>query len=299
MDSFALQAANRLVGNAPGDAAIEITAGGAAFRVVSHAAVAVSLAGADWRPSLNRRAIPMWTAWVARPGDMLEMPGPRGGWGARAYLAVGGGIDVPMVLGSRSTDLAGGFGGNQGRALQAGDVLAAYPPAAQPERWAGRRYRDEARPNYSSGPVVRVVPGPHLDLVDCVALFGQTWRVGPQSNRMGYRIEGASAPHTQPHSLPSFGVLPGSLQIPADGQPILLMADAQTTGGYPAAGVVIQADLPLCAQLLPGDSLRFVEAGLEEAVAARREQWFRLERGIEQPDDEGEGEALMWAGALS
>ncbi len=299
MDAFALQAANRLLGNEPGDAAIEITAGGAAFRMLSAATLA--LAGADLRPTLNQRPAPMWSVFAARPGDMLALLGPRAGWGARVYLAVGGGVDVPAALGSHSTDLSGRFGGFLGRALQTGDVLTAAMPLS-PDLLVGRRWREELRPRYGAEPVVRVVPGPHLDCFDPTAvsrLFGQPYRVGAQSNRMGYRLEGPSLTYVRPCSLPSFGVLAGALQVPPDGQPILLMADAQTTGGYPIAGVVIQADVPLCAQLLPGDPLRFTAVSLEEAVAALREVRGWIEGGLVRPDDDGSGEALLWAGALS
>lgn len=298
MDAFALQAANRLVGNPPDAAAIEITAGGAIFDALAPLVVAV--AGADLAPRLDDRPAPLWASFVMRPGARLVFAGRRRDWGARAYLALAGGVDVPAVLGSRSTDLAAGFGGLAGRALRAGDVIGASK-AVVLDALAGQLWREDMRPAYRSWPALRALPGPHLDHFtpeSIAALRSATWRVGQQSNRIGYRLDGPKLLQARSASVPSLGVVAGALQVPPDGRPILLMADAQTSGGYPIAGVVIRADLPLAAQLLPGDSLRFLLIGEDEAVAAWRRYHHWLAHGLVQADADDADLALGWAGAL-
>ncbi|HET9222170.1 MAG TPA: urea amidolyase, partial [Roseiflexaceae bacterium] len=209
-----------------------------------------------------------------------------------------GGISVAEVLGSRSTCLAGGFGGFAGRPLRLGDVLEVGAASVDIWELAGQRWPAERRPAYRAEPILRVVRGPQADrftVESLAALVSQSFRVSPTSNRMGYRLEGPLLHTIAPTDLPSLGVLPGAIQVPPDGGAILLMADAQTTGGYPMAGVVIGADLPLAAQLLPGDELRFVMVELEEAVDARRTVRAWLDAGPE-PDEVRAW--LGWAGAL-
>jgi biotin-dependent carboxylase-like uncharacterized protein len=297
MDAFALQAANRLVGNPPGAAALEITAGSTAFEVLEPALLAI--AGADLGARLDDQPFPLWTAVFARPGAQVHLPGRRGAWGARAYLAIAGGVVVPQVLGSHSTCLPGGFGGLDGRPLRPGDLLAAGERAADPGRLAGQRWPTGMRPPYQAAPVLRAIPGPHIDLFapDALeALLAQPFRISADSNRMGYRLEGAQLRYARPCNLPSLGVVPGALQVPPDGAPILLMADAQTTGGYPIIAVVIGADLPLAAQLLPGDALRFAFTTIEEARAA----WQELRAWSAATLEEDEGVHLIaWAGAIA
>lgn len=295
MDRFALEIANRLVGNTPDAAALEITAGGAAFTVLAPTLLAIT--GADLGATLDDRPLDPWTATLARAGSELRLPGRRGPTGARSYLALAGGVVVPLLLGSASTCLSGGFGGLAGRPLRAGDLIACAAGPLDPLRLAGLRWPGAARPHYRAEPVLRLLPGPHLDCFaeDALALLAQPLRIGAQSNRMGYRLEGASIRYARPCSLPSFGVVPGAVQVPPDGQPILLMADAQPTGGYPLIGVVIGPDLPLAAQLLPGDRLRFVVTTLAEARTARLE----AERWRDQRPAVDESLALLaWAGAL-
>jgi biotin-dependent carboxylase-like uncharacterized protein len=294
MDAFALAAANRLVGNSPGAAGLEITAGGAELAFARPTRLA--LAGADLGATLGGRPLPLWAAVLADAGARLRFAGRRGAWGARAYLAVAGGVDVPLVLGSRATDLGGGFGGLAGRPLRPGDTLAVgpAPPAAAS---AGLRWPAGQRPPYGPAPRLRLLPGPHLDCFAegaLEALAAAALRVSVTSNRMGYRLEGVTLPYARPCSLPSLGVVPGAVQVPPDGAPILLMADAQTTGGYPLVGAVASADLPLAAQLLPGDTLRLIPAGLDEALAAR----LALSEALACFPDAEDGEVLAtWAGA--
>ena len=293
MDRFALVAANRLVGNPPGAAALEVTAGGAELLLGAPALIAVT--GADLGARCDERPLPRWMAVRVGRGGRIRFAGRSGEWGARAYLAIAGGIAAPAVLGSRATDLAGGFGGLTGRALRSGDRLPIGPPPPLAE--PGRYWPPALRPPYGPTPTLRLLPGPHIGGFapeTLELLTTRNWRVGATSNRMGYRLEGP--PLTAPCSfdLPSLGVVPGVVQVPPDGRPILLMADAQTTGGYPVIGTVIGADLPLAAQLLPGDALRLVLTTLEEALAAHRALVARLEQPLEA--DEGDLLAAMAGG---
>lgn len=271
LDLIALLLANRLLDNPLDAAALEITAGGAMFEVLAPALLAIT--GGDLGALLDDEPLPLWTVLFVRPGAQIRFVGRRQAWGARAYLAIAGGFDLPSILGSRSTYLAGGFGGFAGRALRFGDLLAsAVPPDPLP--LAGRSCPIAARPPYSVEPTLRLLPGPHLDRFTPDALdllLTQPFTVSASANRMGYRLDGPALRYAAPGSLPSLGVLPGVIQVPPDGNPILLMADAQTTGGYPILGVVIAPDLSLAAQLLPGDRLRFRQTTLDEAIMARRE----------------------------
>lgn len=272
MDRFALHAANRVLQNSPEAAVLEITAGGATVEVVQPTVLAVT--GADLGASINDLPLALWTAVVARRGDRIAFATRQREWGARAYLAIAGGIDVLLLLGSRSTLLSSGFGGLEGRNLCAGDMLASGMSSVDVTRIAGRPWPAEQRPAYSAEPTLRFIPGPHSECFakDALELLaGASFQIGQHANRMGYRLEGAKLPHVRPCSIPSLGVIPGVIQVPPDGAPILLMAEAQTTGGYPIIGTVIAADMPLAAQLLPGDQMRFIHVSHQEAVAARRE----------------------------
>ncbi|MBX0326983.1 biotin-dependent carboxyltransferase family protein [Oscillochloris sp. ZM17-4] len=289
LDPFALAAANELVGNPLAAAGVEITAGGA--RLLMQRSMIIALAGADLGARLDGRPIPLWTAVFVSAGATLTLEGRRHAWGARAYLAVAGGVGVPLVLGSRATDLAGGFGGMDGRPLRASDQLPLGDTAASLVPLIGQRWPESARPPYCAEPRLRIIPGPHLECFASDALStlaAATLRVSDTSNRMGYRLEGLRLPYARPCSLPSLGVIPGTIQVPPDGAPILLMADAQTTGGYPVIGALISADMPLAAQLLPGDTLRMRPTTLDEAYDALGAQAAALSR---RPDP-GEGDLL-------
>jgi biotin-dependent carboxylase-like uncharacterized protein len=295
MDAFALETANRLAGNPPGAAALEITGGGALFETLAPLLLAV--AGADLGVQLDDRTLATWTATLARPGAQIRFQGRPGDWGARAYLAIAGGVAVPQLLGSRATCLAGGFGGYAGRPLRPGDVLETDAACDDSGILAGQRWPAERRPAYRAEPVLRAVCGPHAGLFaqdSLESLASEPFRVGLTSNRMGYRLEGPLLRTVAPADLPSLGVLPGAIQVPPDGGAILLMADAQTTGGYPIAGVVIGADLPLAAQLLPGDRLRFAFVEIQAAVTARRTLRAWLDAG---PEEDETRALLGWAGA--
>lgn len=286
MDSYALAVANALLDNPPNSAAIELTGGVTAFEVLEAGLLAVT--GADFGATLNDADLPLWTVLFVRVGDHIVFHSRRSDWGARAYIALQGGIDVPPVLGSRSTNLSSAFGGLHGRMLRVGDECHSIHLSTDVLMYAGRRWPARLRPAYCSQPVLRFIVGPHSEYFyeDVAAqLMAQPLCIGANSNRMGYRLEGTCIAYARNASLPSLGVLPGVIQIPSDGMPVLLMADAQTTGGYPIIGVVIAADLPLAAQLLPGDSLRLQEISLEEALLARRVQADWCQMGAILDDD--------------
>ncbi len=270
MDAYSLRAANLLVGNGEDAAGLEVTLLGPELLFDSACIVAVS--GAQFSMTLDGAAFPFHTAVKVNPASTLRF-GQRAR-GARAYVAVSGGILVPPVMGSRSTHLPSGTGGLDGRALKAGDVLPigevglADPVSPQP------------LPLPIADARVRVLPGPHVSHFGADAFDGlasMTFRVSPQSNRLGYRLEGGRVEAAEPRTeLISVWMPPGGIQVPRSGEPILLMADRGTTGGYPLIAVAITADLPIAGQLAPGDTLRFLPCTMEDALTALGDQEARL-----------------------
>jgi antagonist of KipI len=272
MDRFAHRAANLLVGNDPGAATLECTLTGP--RLSAMRACVVAIAGADLDPLVNGAPVPMWTSVAMLEGDELSF-GERRRPG-RAYIAVAGGVAGDRWLGSLSTSVIAARGGLHGRSLVAGDVIAMQSEAVNAA--AGRRLRPELLPDYA-GRRLHAIPGPHVGRLGREgreALFGSPFRVSRHSDRMGYRLDGASL-DARGDELLSFGVVAGVVQVTGAGQPILLMADHQTAGGYPVVATVIAAAMPVAAQLLPGDELRFVEVGIEEALRMRAAQREALE----------------------
>jgi KipI family sensor histidine kinase inhibitor len=272
MDPAALRAANLALGNAPGAAGLECAVAGPALRFL--AAVRLAVSGADLGAVLHRADLGPWpvppeTAVLARPGNRLVFTGRRSG--CRAYVAVAAGIDVPEVLGSRATDLGSAFGGLAGRALRSGDHLAAGP-----ER--DGRPRDGPLPPSAGGaagaPTLRVVLGPqddHLTPESVARFLAGEYRVAAASDRVGCRLEGPALEPARGGEIPSDGMVPGSVQVPPDGQPIVAMADGPTTGGYPKVATVIGPDLPLLAQVVAGEgAVRFAAVSVEDAQRAAR-----------------------------
>src|SRR5919202_5811304 len=281
MDRFALAAGNLLAGNAAETAGLEILLGGLAVKF--HAAETICVTGADLGARLDGDDVGLWAPFAAQAGQVLHFTGRRSG--SRAYLSVVGGIDVGPVLRSCSTYLPGGWGGFQGRPLEAGDKLAVGDARAPSSvrRWLP----PENRPAYSGFPTLRSVAGPHTEHFSVDALetfFAGVYRLEPASDRMGYRLAGPALRDDRREALASCGVLPGAVKVPASGGPILLMADAQTTGGYPIVAVVIGADLPLAAQLIPGDRLRFAPVTVEAAQRAARARRADLAVLLEDED---------------
>ncbi|MCB2167217.1 MAG: biotin-dependent carboxyltransferase family protein [Deltaproteobacteria bacterium] len=264
-DSYACRLGNLLVGNLENAAAIEITLMGFQARFLTETVFAVT--GADLQPSLNGRALPMWTALKAAPGDILDLPSPV--CGCRAYLAVGGGFHIPTVMGSRSTSIGAGFGGFDGRVLRAGDRL----PGCRPGHYlacAGRSIPDTLKALPVSEWVLRVLPGPQDDQFPAASrrqFYEAAYTVSGKSDRTGVRLEGPAIEKETgaPDSILSEGILCGAIQVPGDGKPIILLNET-VTGGYRKIAVVIAADLPLLGQLAPGDTVRFQETDLSSAL---------------------------------
>lgn len=258
MDPEAFEAANRLVGNSPQAAALEMTVQGGTFE--ADGPLVVAICGASMAPTLDGVSVPMWRSFAMASGQVLRLGVASAG--ARSYLAVAGGIAVPVVMGSRSTCLKGRFGGFEGRPLRAGDYLEAGVGGGT----AGRAW--PRVPEYGSSVVLRVLPGPEAGRFSLRALVEGAYAVTPQADRTGYRLSGPALGASGGGELLSEPVPVGTVQVPADGQPILLMADRQPTGGYARIAVVIAADLPLAGQLRPGHTIRFVVVGREEALQA-------------------------------
>ena len=295
MDSWALRIANMMVGNDPGDAGLETTLAGPTISFDEETLIAI--AGAELGAVAADVHLPLrHPVWLAAGSTVAFRGGPQG---CRAIIAVAGGIAVPEVLGSRCTYVRATLGGVEGRALRKGDVL----PLGSPSPWARRMMAALARedglpgvaswgvgpstqPQYSAAPVVRLLDGTHSDYLTPSSreqLFGRSFRVSPQSDRMGYRLEGPELALSEPLELLSEGVTFGTMQLPPGGAPIVLMADAQTTGGYPRIGEVASVDLPLLAQLRPGDHVRFRRCSLDEAQSAylaREQELAQLQSAI-------------------
>jgi biotin-dependent carboxylase-like uncharacterized protein len=274
MDPFAFSAANVLAGNDPGAAALEMTAVGPTLAVGRDCFIAVT--GGDLALTLDGRAADGWRAHFAARGTRIAFAGRR--LGARGYLGVSGGIAVAPWLGSRSTYIRGGVGGFAGRALRTGDRL---PLGDEREivRVPLRGLAEDARPHYGPAPTLRVILGPHRDRFtpQGVETFLESeYRVSEQSDRMGYRLDGPTIALRGSADISSCGIPLGGIQVPGNGKPILLMADHQTAGGYPLIGGVIQADIPLAAQCLPGDTVRFQAVSLAEARESLRSLYEAL-----------------------
>jgi KipI family sensor histidine kinase inhibitor len=272
MDKFALRVGNRLLGNDEGAAALELAGPGAVLEFLRPTSFV--WAAPDGRASVDGRPIPPWSVCAADQGARFEVNAL--GRGLRGCLCVAGGIGAPLILGSRSTNLAAGFGGPFDRPCRAGDLLdqagtvsAAHRAAADPEvieAVYGRLGQPVRR--------LRMVPGLQANLfgpASLATLYDSVYRVSADSNRMGYRLEGPAVRAAAGHDIVSDGLIEGAIQVPGNGQPVLLGSDHQTTGGYPKPGVIAAADMPLFAQLAPGTAVGFDPIGTDEAIAARLE----------------------------
>jgi biotin-dependent carboxylase-like uncharacterized protein len=278
MDRLAFLAANRLVANPDGAAALECTIKGPRLEVRQAALVAVT--GAPRGFTVNGQEAPAWTAVRVRPGDVLAFQ--MASAGCRAYLAVAGGIDVPPVLGSRATYLRGHLGGLEGRALRKGDVLAVGPPTGAARE--GRAILPALRPAYPAERECRVILGPQADRFTpegVRAFLGDPYEVTPQADRMGYRLKGPVIAHARGHDIVSDGIPLGGIQVPGEGQPIVLLADRQTAGGYTKIATVIGVDIGAIGQTRPGQRVRFRQVTLEDAHAALAAEAAWLTRAVD------------------
>lgn len=274
MDTFALRAGNLALGNDPGAAGLEITLVGPELEFQSDRAVII--AGADTGARLNGKTVPVNTVFLAGRGDVLGFIPGKGG--TRCWLCISGGVDVPMVMGSRSTYLRGKLGGVDGRALKSGDIVPLGEPYILWKRTAGFVIPAECSPD--SNREIRVMAGPQEEMFTSDGLetfYGSTYKLGAEADRMGCRLEGPVIEHVECADILSDAIPFGAVQVPGHGLPIIMLADRQTTGGYSKIATVIGADLPLLAQMVPGNALRFRKVDMQEAVTASREKLRELE----------------------
>jgi antagonist of KipI len=260
MDRRAFVLANRLAGNADGAAALECTLIGPRFRV--HTQCAMAVAGADVTITIEGREATCLSTLVLDAGDTVKIGAARSG--VRSYIAFSGGIDVPLVMGSRSTYVRGGLGGFEGRALRKRDRLA-LTPGALPERMHVESSAIESSLDESA---IRVILGPQADRFTDEGIrtfLGTHYEMLPQSDRMGARLRGERIAHVRGHDIVSDAIALGSVQVAGDGQPIVLLVDRQSTGGYTKLATVCSFDIRRIAQTRPGRSLRFKAIEVEEA----------------------------------
>lgn len=273
MDRRAFRIANILVGNRRDESALEATVTGPTL--VFDGDGVIALTGADMDSELNGAPCPTYRALAVHAGDRLSMGAAKEG--CRAYIAFFGGLDVPPIMGSRATALQNRIGGYEGRKLAAGDAISVRAEGPLPGNLAGRQ---APRPVFSRDITVRVILGPQDDLFTREGLdtfLTRPYTVSNDFSRMGYRLEGPVIHHVADGNIISDGIVAGAIQVPTSGQPIIMMAERQTVGGYTKIAAVISADLPLVGQCRPGDTLRFRAVSVEEAHHAWRQQNRMLE----------------------
>ncbi|MDF2569518.1 MAG: kipA 1 [Sporomusa sp.] len=292
MDGYSLRVANLLVGNAEGEGVLEVTLIGPTLK--AEADTLMSITGGDLSPTIDGQPVPMWRPVHIRKGSVLQFGRCKSG--CRAYLAVAGGYAINKVMGSKSTYLRAGIGGLEGRPLQAGDILAVNPLHSDSIQlirhltqkaanglvistpwYVGREHViPEATPT-----VVRVMRGQQFALFTDESkdkLWHSLFQITLQSDRMGYRLSGTELLLEKPIEMVSEAVALGTIQVPPDGNPIVLMADRQTTGGYPKIGQVALVDVDKVAQLKPGEKIKFQEISVEEAASGYREREKTIDR---------------------
>ena len=272
LDPVSLRIANILVGNPEGEAGLEITALGPTVGFTSDSVFAV--VGANFRPEVDGREVRTWESVKVSAGSVLSIGTASDG--LRAYLAVAGGIDVPLVMNSRSTDLKGEFGGFDGRALRDGDSLSVgHSPHVSDWPETSLPVGISRQPTYGQEFEIRVVLGPQdgeFTESGVNAMLTSEYTVSADSDRMGYRLEGTDIAHRDGADIVSDGSALGSIQVPGSGQPIILLADRGTTGGYTKIATVIGPDIGLLTQAMPGAKLHFSAVSVEEAHQLLRDQ---------------------------
>lgn len=278
LDSFSLRIGNVLVGNPENEACLEITLMGFKARVLTDVVVVVT--GADLMPCRSDEPLEMWKAHLLHKGDILSLKGVKSG--CRSYLAIGGGISLPAVMGSKSTNLSSKFGGLEGRPLQGGDILRSESPQSHLVAAGGRAFPRRWIHPYTDLWRLRIIFGPQDDhfTEDAKNRFiHSSYRVSPQTDRTGIRLAGPvieRKPEVS-ESIISEGVVPGTIQVPGDCQPIIILVE-MVTGGYRKIATVITADLPLLGQLKPGDTVGFELVSLDEAYQVLGEMEERIKR---------------------
>lgn len=278
-DWLSARAANRLVGNPHAAALIETAMTGISFKALD--TVLIAITGADAQLQIAGGKKSLWQSHRVRAGTEVKLSAAERG--LRSYVALYGGIDVPIILGSASTDVAGTFGG-LGRALARGDNIK-LRAVEQEIPDDGRLIRASARPFWRQPATLRVLAGPHAERFapnDLDFICSQAYRVSPRSNRQGVRLEGRSLAGHDGFDVVSCGVCAGCVQVSSDGLPIILLAEHQTTGGYAVPFTVITADLPDAAQLRPGDEVRFARVTFAQASVALGEKMEALSEALDE-----------------
>lgn len=278
MDVFALRIANLLVGNQENEGALEITLTGPTLQINEDCIIAIT--GANMTPMINEDRLPMWRPVYVKKGAIIRFG--KCLEGCRSYLAVSGGFDIPKVMGSYATYLRGRFGGYEGRALAVGDNLKLKNPSKLAKSLYSNLHisnyhaftvanwfiANHIIPDYRMNPNLRILRGEEFDYFTQASrerFLKANFRVTAQSDRMGYRLDGPTLELSKPMELISQAVSVGTIQVPPEGNPIILMADRQTTGGYPKIAQIASVDLPIIAQVKPGEIIQFQEITLEEA----------------------------------
>jgi len=276
MDLFAFRAANALAGNPSNFAVVEIGLGDITFRALQDCVIAVT--GAGYNLAIYLWEFPLWSSFFVRGGWTIRFN--KMDYGMWAYLAIAGGLQTQPVLDSRSTYLRGAFGGLEGRLLQAGDRIPTGKPLYALDQLAARTLPIEARPSYSDHPVIDMIMGPQTKYFSDQSIetfLSSEYSISLNSDRMGYRLEGPALTHRSKTELISEGIPFGAIQVPASGQPIVMMADCPTAGGYPKIAAVTSADLPLLAQCVPNKSkIRFHET----TIAKTQRRYRALMNGL-------------------
>jgi biotin-dependent carboxylase-like uncharacterized protein len=276
LDPFSFRVANLLTNNQGNEACLETTLMGLRLKALHESVIAIT--GGDLSPSLNKEPLETWSTHLLVEGDVIGFKKVRSG--CRAYLSVNGGFIVPEVMGSRSTYLSGKFGGLKGRSLKKGDVLY-RPDSLPPLSHLGRRFPEEWVPIFEKEANLRVIPGPqdyHFTQEGFQTFSSSGYEVSPQCDRMGIRLNGPRIerrPDVE-ESIISEALLSGTIQVPGDGKPIIILNEL-VTGGYTKIATIVSTDLTKVAQLKPGDRVRFAPISIEEAHQLLKEQEERLQ----------------------
>lgn len=273
-DKISLALSNSCVGNAPGAAVLECTVNGPTLEFLGNQKIAI--AGADMQPTLNDRPIPSYRAINVKSGDIVAMGHARKG--LRSYVAIAGGFSGDKVFDSLSTDLRSQFGGHRGRNLATDDTLHRLGEAARPVAPIAQ----QSRPSLGSDHIIRLCAGPEAGLFnedDLNAFFSRHHIASRRADRMGLALESTTLATTQPFTMNSSAVFPGTIQCPPGGAPFILLCDAQTTGGYPRIAQLVEADIPVAAQIAPGDRVWFKVVSPREAraITAAKNEMLSLE----------------------
>lgn len=267
MDHFSLRIGNMLVGNNEYDAALETTLLGP--EILFNCDELISITGANMSPKINDIPVPMWTTLFIQAGDKLSFSKLQNG--LRSYIAFSRGLDVPEIMGSKSTFIRGSLGGHKGRKLNSGDEI---PLGDRPIDNTGSYLPKESIPVYSKDNTIRVIFGPQDDYFTDEAkeiFLNSQYTITTEADRMGYRLDGPKIQHREGPDIISDGIVFGSIQVPGHGSPIIMMADRQTTGGYTKIATVITPDLSTLSQIGPGNSMNFKSISIEESHRIYRE----------------------------